>query len=54
MIVISLHIEIAHGAGLTSVSFCAVPLKLNNAFRSMLDFVFVCLKALKTLAAPFK
>ena len=31
--VISLHIEMAHGAGLTSVSFCAVPLKSNNVLR---------------------
>ena len=52
--VITLHIEMAHGAGLTSVSFCAVPMKSNNVLRSMVDFVFICCKALKTLAAPFK
>jgi hypothetical protein len=37
--VISLHIEMAHGAGLTSVSFCAVPLKSNNVLRSTVGFV---------------
>ena len=51
---ISLYIEMAHGAGLTSISFCAVPLKSNNVLRSMVDFVFICFKALNMLAGPIE
>ena len=46
--VISLHIEMAHGAGLTSIYFCVVQLKSNNVLCSTVDFVFICCKKTKT------